>query len=65
MLYKLIAFLPQKLGDIDSNLKDFEVPLQDEAILNDETVKGLEDLANSNVDDIEFETFFNEVRHRL
>ena len=42
----------------------FNVPVQDQQILNDETKKGLEDLANSSVEAINFQKFFDEARNR-
>jgi hypothetical protein len=61
--FVFVLFL-QKLGDIESNLNDFNVPVEDEPILNNETKNGLMDLANSNVDAINFQKFFNEARNR-
>lgn len=40
-------------------MEDFEVPLEDQPILNNETEEGLIDLTNSSVDDIMFEEFFH------
>ena len=53
--------LLQKLGDIENDLNDFNVSVDNEPILTQETKDGLSELSESGVNDIDFDTFFNEV----
>ena len=54
------AFL-QKFGNIEEDLDGFNVPVNENNILNNETKSGLKDLRDSEVDEINFGQFFNEV----
>ncbi|XP_028391109.1 prominin-1-like isoform X2 [Dendronephthya gigantea] len=49
-----------KLGDFEKNLDGFNVSVNDQDILNNETKNNLRDLSKSGVNKIEFEKFFNE-----